>query len=267
MSAPIPDVDPLLVVERGSGVATVTFNRPQQYNVLSEEMLTALQSTFDTFAEDTETQVIVLRAMGRAFCAGHDLKQMRATTDEAYYQRLFTQCSQFMQTVLTIPQPVIAEVQGITTAAGCQLVATCDLAVASRSAQFAVSGINIGLFCSTPAVALSRNVNRKKAFEMLITGDFVDAETALERGLINQVCEDDELTSCVNQLVAKICAKPPVAIRTGKQMFYRQLEMGLADAYRLAGDAMAQNMMASDTLEGVDAFIEKRPPNWQSPDS
>jgi len=255
----------LLLVDRRAGVMTLTLNRPAQFNALSEAMLSALQSAFNALMNDDKTRVVVLAANGKAFCTGHDLKQMRAHATQAYYRTLFAQCSKLMQTILAIPQPVIARVHGMATAAGCQLVATCDLAVAAESATFAVSGINVGLFCSTPAVALSRNVARKQAFEMLISGDFIDAHTAREKGLVNRVTRVDQLDAEIAELCDSICAKPPVAVRTGKQMFYQQIEYGVADAYAFAGETMAQNMMAADTLEGVDAFIEKRAPDWTKP--
>ena len=249
-------------VSKTGSVARITLNRPDKFNPLSEEVLDALQSTLDEIGANPDIRVVVLAAKGRAFCAGHDLKQMRATTDKHYYLDLFQRCSQVMQTIMSIPQPVIARVQGMATAAGCQLVATCDLAVAAQSAQFAVSGINIGLFCSTPAVALSRNLSRKDAFEMLITGEFIDAESARDRGLVNRVVADDDLDDEVGKLCDTICAKLPIAVSTGKAMYYKQLQLGVEDAYALAGSAMAGNMMAPDTLEGVDAFIEKHKPDW-----
>lgn len=242
---------------------TLTLNRPQQYNALSEELLTALQTQLDIIAKDDQIKSVVIAANGKAFCAGHDLKQMRLQHDQSYYQKLFTQCGKFMQTVTSMQQPVIAQVQGMATAAGCQLVAACDLAIATEDARFAVSGINLGLFCSTPAVALSRNISRKRAFEMLITGEFIDTAKALDWGLINTAVPANELVSTVEALCAKIAAKPAIAIFTGKQMFYRQLEQELPGAYDFAGDTMACNMMADDTVEGIDAFIEKRPPHWK----
>lgn len=255
--------EPLLLVDKCGGVTTVTLNRPQQYNTLSEAMLSVLQTTFDGFHDDTTTHVVVLAAKGKAFCAGHDLKQMRANPDESYYQALFAQCARFMQTVMSIPQPVIARVQGIATAAGCQLVATCDLAVALDTARFAVSGINVGLFCSTPAVALSRNIPRKQAFEMLVTGEFIDAQKAKTDGLINRVASEETIDEEIASLTQAICSKPLVAVRTGKGMFYQQLEYGVAEAYQFAANVMANNMMAGDTEEGIDAFIGKRKPVWQ----
>jgi enoyl-CoA hydratase/carnithine racemase len=246
-----------------AGVATLTLNRPQQLNALSEAMLVALADELGALAEDPAVRVVVLAARGKAFCAGHDLKQMRARPELDYYRALFDKCSALMQAIAALPVPVIARVQGLATAAGCQLVAQCDLAVASTEARFAVSGINVGLFCSTPAVALSRAVGRKAAAEMLFTGDFIDAETALARGLVNRVAAPEALDAAVDALAGSIAAKSPVAVRTGKAMFARQLELGLADAYAFAGEAMACNMMAEDAAEGIDAFIAKRRPVWR----
>lgn len=242
------------------GVVTLTLNRPQAFNALSEAMLAALQFEFDAIADDESVRVVVLAAEGKAFCAGHDLKEMRATPSLNYYQRLFAQCSKMMLAVQRLPAPVIARVHGVATAAGCQLVAMCDLAVASSTAKFAVSGVNLGLFCSAPGVALSRNVLRKAAFEMLITGDFISAEEAKERGLINRVAEPEQLDAEVEKLVASIISKPRVAVAMGKELFYRQAELGIAAAYEAAGQTMACNMMDEAALEGVQAFIEKRPP-------
>lgn len=245
------------------GVTTLTLNRGERFNPLSEEMMTALQSAIDAIATDASVRVVVLAANGKAFCAGHDLKQMRASPSAEYYKKLFAQCSKLMLSVQQMPQPVIARVQGIATAAGCQLVAMCDLAVATADARFAVSGVNYGLFCSTPSVGLSRNVPRKQAMEMLLTGEFIDAMTARERGLINRVVAAEEIDAEVAKLTASILAKPAVAIAMGKQMFYRQIEMGISAAYQLAGETMACNMMDEAALEGVQAFIEKRKPTWQ----
>ncbi|WP_394782155.1 enoyl-CoA hydratase [Undibacterium sp.] len=245
------------------GVATLTLNRGERFNSLSEEMMAALQAVFKAIAQDDAVRVVVLAATGRAFCAGHDLKQMRATPEADYYKKLFQQCSKLMLQIQQLPQPVIARVQGLATAAGCQLVAMCDLAVAAEGARFAVSGVNVGLFCSTPAVALSRNVSRKQAMEMLLTGDFIDAQTALQRGLVNRVVAADALDTEIAGLTASILAKPAVAIAMGKQLFYKQLEMGIDAAYQLAGQTMACNMMDDSAQEGVQAFIEKRAPNWK----
>lgn len=254
---------PYVLLSHANGVATLTLNRGEKFNPLSEEMLAELQAAFNSIASDNSVRVVVLAASGKAFCAGHDLKQMRADPSTAYYKKLFNQCSQLMLTIQKMPQPVIARVQGIATAAGCQLVAMCDLAVAASEAKFAVSGVNYGLFCSTPSVGLSRNIARKQAMEMLLTGEFIDAETARERGLINRVVAADALDSEIKKLSDSILAKPAVAIAMGKQLFYRQLEMGIDAAYQLAGETMACNMMDEAALEGVQAFIEKRPPSWK----
>ena len=253
--------DALVLDERDErGVVTLTLNRPLAFNALSEAMLAALQAQLDAVAADDSARVVVLAAMGKAFCAGHDLKEMRADPSLGYYQRLFAQCTQVMLSLQKLPVPVIAKVQGIATAAGCQLLAMCDLAVAADDAKFAVSGVKLGLFCSTPSVALSRNLSRKAAFEMLVTGDFIDAEQALEKGLINRVAALDELDAEVETLVASIVAKPRVAVAMGKALFYRQLEVGIDAAYADAGQTMACNMMDASALEGVQAFIEKRLP-------
>ena len=253
----------LVLRHDSGGIATLTLNRAAQFNVLSEQMMSALQTALQAIANDDAVRIVVLAAEGRAFCAGHDLKQMRATPELDYYQTLFKQCSKLMLAIQQLPQPVIARVQGIATAAGCQLVAMCDLAVASSAASFAVSGINVGLFCATPSVALSRNIARKQAMEMLLTGDFIDAQTALARGLVNRVVAPEQLDAEVAALAASILAKPAVAVAMGKQLFYRQLEMGIDAAYQLAGQTMACNMMDDAALEGVQAFIDKRAPNWQ----
>jgi enoyl-CoA hydratase/carnithine racemase len=257
------EAEPVLLQQHADGLATLTLNRPGKFNALSEELLGALQAALDEIAADPTVRVVVLAAEGKAFCAGHDLKQMRASPEEAYYRRLFAQCSRMMLTLRNIPQPVIAKVQGIATAAGCQLVAACDLAIAAEDARFATSGIDVGLFCSTPSVALARNVSRKRAFEMLITGGFIDAATAADYGLINRAVPAAALDDAVQELAGKILAKAPVAVRTGKEMFYRQIEMSLDEAYAYAGGVMACNMMAEDTREGVDAFIAKRKPVWK----
>ncbi|HMC15515.1 MAG TPA: enoyl-CoA hydratase [Albitalea sp.] len=244
------------------GVVTLTMNRPQAFNALSEAMLAALQRELDALARDDGARVLVIVGAGRAFCAGHDLKEMRAAPSQGYYERLFAQCGRMMMSIQQLPVPVIAKVQGIATAAGCQLVAMCDLAVAATSARFAVSGVNFGLFCSTPSVALSRNVGRKAAFEMLVTGDFIGADEARDRGLVNRVVEPAQLDAEVDKLAAGIVAKPRVAVALGKQLFYRQLETGIAAAYDDAARTMACNMMDESALEGVQAFIDKRSPRW-----
>jgi enoyl-CoA hydratase/carnithine racemase len=243
-------------------VATLTLNRPAQYNALSTGMLAALGSAFDALALDASIRVVVIAGAGKAFCAGHDLKEMRANAAKSSQQALFAQAGKLMIKLLALPQPVIARVHGVATAAGCQLVSMCDLAVAADTARFAVSGINVGLFCATPAVGLSRNIGRKRAFEMLVTGDFIDATEAARLGLINRAVPADSLDEEVARLAQSICAKSPQAIASGKRGFYRQLEMGIEAAYQLAGEAMACSMMTDDTAEGIDAFIAKRPPVW-----
>ena len=256
--------EPLVLRSRDArGVITLTLNRPQAFNSLSEELLAALQTELDAIAADDAARVVVLAAAGKAFCAGHDLKEMRADPSLGYYQRLFAQCGSVMLAVQRLPVPVIARVHGIATAAGCQLVAMCDLAVAASGARFAVSGVNLGLFCSTPSVALSRNLQRKAAFEMLVTGEFISAEQALAKGLVNRVVPLDRLDAEVESLVASIVAKPRLAIAMGKQLFYRQLETGIEAAYEDAVQTMACNMMDASALEGVQAFIDKRAPDWR----
>jgi enoyl-CoA hydratase/carnithine racemase len=255
--------EPYVTVDRsGDGVVTVTLNRPQQFNALSEQMMAALQDSLDAVAGDEMARVVVIAGRGKAFCPGHDLKEMKATPSVDYYRKLFAQCTRLMMTIQRMPQPVIARVHGIATAAGCQLVAMCDLAVASSDAKFAVSGINVGLFCSTPGVALARNIHRKQAFEMLVTGDFIDAATAQARGLINRVVEPGELDTEIARLTASIIAKPRVAVAMGKELFYRQLETGIEAAYQVAGQTMACNMIDASAQEGVQAFMEKRKPIW-----
>jgi enoyl-CoA hydratase/carnithine racemase len=258
-------LEPLVKRARDArGVITLTLNRPQAFNALSEALLAALQAELDAIAADESARVLTLAATGKAFCAGHDLREMRAQPSLEYYQRLFAQCSRMMLTLKRLPIPVIARVQGIATAAGCQLVAQCDLAVASDEARFAVSGVNLGLFCSTPGVALSRNVRRKEAFEMLVTGEFIDAAQALARGLVNRVVPPARLDAEMERLIASILSKPRVAIALGKDLFYRQAELGIEAAYETAGQTMACNMMDQVALEGVQAFLDKRPPRWGS---
>jgi enoyl-CoA hydratase/carnithine racemase len=254
---------PLVLTERDArGVVSLTLNRPDAFNALSEALLEALQAALDDIAQDSAARVVVLRAAGKAFCAGHDLKEMRREPSLAYYERLFGQCARMMLSIQRLLVPVIAQVQGIATAAGCQLVAMCDLAVVSSDARFAVSGVNLGLFCATPSVALSRNLGRKAAFEMLVTGRFISAEEALAKGLVNRVVAAEQLAAEVAALADGIVAKPRVALAMGKQLFYRQLEAGIEQAYADAGQTMACNMMDDAALEGVQAFIEKRQPHW-----
>lgn len=244
-------------------IATLTLNRPAQFNALSNELLTQLTQELQQIAADNEVRVVVIKANGRAFCGGHDLKEMRTDSSPETIQALFARCGAMMQLIQSMPQPVIASVHAVATAAGCQLVAACDLAIASSNAKFAVSGINLGLFCSTPAVALSRAIGKKQALAMLLTGDFIDAATAERYGLINQVVEPEQLDQAVQEIATKIAAKLPVAVRMGKELFYKQLNQPLAIAYAMANEAITCNFLDQDTLEGVDAFIEKRKPNWQ----
>jgi enoyl-CoA hydratase/carnithine racemase len=255
--------DALIANRDSRGVVTLTMNRPANFNALSEEMLEALQQGLDRLAPDESVRVVVLAAAGKAFCPGHNLKEMIAQPSLAYYQRLFAQCSRVMLTILHLPVPVIARVQGIATAAGCQLVAQCDLAVASTEARFAVSGVNYGLFCSTPSVPLLRNIAAKQAMEMLLTGEFISAQQALERGLVNRVVPPAQLDAEVELLVASILGKPRAAIAMGKDLFYRQREMGIEAAYQLANQTMAVNMMNECAQEGFTAFAEKRQPAWK----
>ncbi|WP_068639324.1 enoyl-CoA hydratase [Thauera butanivorans] len=255
--------DTPLLRSDADGVVTLTLNRPQQFNPLSEAMLDALQRELDALSCDDEVRCVVLAGAGKVFCAGHDLREMRSQPRLGYYQDLFARCSRVMQGIQTLPVPVIARVHGIATAAGCQLVASCDLAIAAETTRFAVSGINVGLFCSTPAVALSRNVSPKRAFDMLVTARFIDAATAADWGLINETVPEAELDEAVARKTAEILSKSPVAVRYGKAMFYRQRQMALNDAYAYAGDVMARNMMEEDACEGIDAFFEKRPARWK----
>jgi len=255
--------DPIVLRRQDErGVVTLTLNRARAFNALSEAMLTALQTELDTVEHDESVRVVIIAAEGKAFCAGHDLKEMRAMTSLEQCEQLFAECSEMMLTIQRLPVPVIARVQGIATAAGCQLVAMCDLAVASNTAKFAVSGVNLGLFCSTPGVALTRNVLRKPAFEMLVTGEFITADEAKQRGLINRVAEPEQLDAEIEKLVGTIVAKPRIAVAIGKKFFYKQIELGIGPAYEAANQTMACNMMDEAALEGVQAFIEKRPPKW-----
>lgn len=250
--------------EDAPGVLRLTLQRPDAFNALSEALIDAVTEALTRIAADPAVRVVVLAGAGRAFCAGHDLREMRAQPSHDYYRRLFDRCTRMMLAIQRMPQPVIARVHGIATAAGCQLVAMCDLAVAADDARFAVSGVNLGLFCSTPGVALSRNLHRKHAMEMLLTGEMIGAREAQARGLVNRVVPAAELDGEVAKLATSICAKPAAAIAAGKGLFYRQLEMGVEAAYQLAGQTMACNMMDESALEGVQAFIDKRPPAWRS---
>jgi enoyl-CoA hydratase/carnithine racemase len=256
----------LLLTQRdGRGVYTLTLNRPDNFNALSGQMMAALHAALTSICADPQSRAVVISANGKAFCAGHHLKDMAAHPQLEFYQALFAQCSQMMVSIARLPVPVIARVQGIATAAGCQLVAQCDLAVASPTARFAASGINYGLFCATPSVPLVRTLQAKQAMHMLVTGEFIDAASALGYGLINAVAIDDSaqaLDAEVEKLVAQICSKPRLALQMGKELFYRQQGMGLEAAYQLAGQTMAVNMMQDCAQEGVQAFVQKRAPLW-----
>ena len=253
----------LLARRDDDGVAVLTLNRPRQYNALSASLLYELHGALDAIAADDAVRVVVITGAGPAFCAGHDLKEMQGLPGDREVAALFATCSAMMQKLIALPQPVIAAVNGLATAAGCQLAAQCDLAVAADNARFAVSGINLGLFCSTPAVALSRNLSRKRAAEMLFTGDFIDADTALDWGLVNRVCPAERLMETVGALAASLKAKPRDSLALGKALFYRQLEAGIAGAYEDASRTIACNMRSPSAVEGVDAFLHKRPPDWK----
>ena len=261
--------DPILLRTDAAGVATLTLNAPASLNALSDAMLAALTAEFDRLSEDRSVRVVILRGTGKAFCAGHDLKEMqaaRAAPDKGagYFADLFARCASLMLKIPALPQPVIAEVHGIATAAGCQLVASCDMAVAATGTRFGVNGVNIGLFCSTPMVALSRNVPAKVAFEMLGTGMFIDADRAREVGLVNRVVPAEALAAETRALAETLAAKLTAAVRIGKRTFYDQIGLPPAEAYALAGAAMVENMLWRDTDEGIAAFLEKRPPDWQA---
>ena len=273
MTTPMPaaaasQAEPILLREDMSGIAILTLNRPKARNTLSDAMLAALSEAFGLIARDRSIRAVVLAAKGPAFCAGHDLKEMTAHRSDsdrgrAYFVDLFTRCATLMQAIVHLPQPVVAAVHATATAAGCQLVATCDLAVAARTASFGTTGINVGLFCSTPMVALSRNVGRKQALEILLTGDMISAEDAFRMGLVNRLSEPGAEYDAAVEMARKIAAKSAPVIKVGKEAFYRQLEMGLAEAYRYAGEVMVENMLARDAEEGIAAFVEKRPPRWE----
>ena len=255
--------NPVLLRHDHAGIATLTLNRPDKFNALSSELLSELGRTLDEVADDPKVRVVVLTGNGRAFCAGHDLGEMRQDTNHEIIAALFELCSQVMLKITQIPQPVIARVHGAATAAGCQMVATCDLAIASDQARFATSGINLGLFCATPMVAVTRNLARKHAMEMLMTGDFIDAETACQWGLVNHAVPIDKLDDAVMNLAQKISSKLPVAVAAGKHLFYRQLESAVDVAYEQASGTITRNMMDSDAQAGIDAFLQKLPrPDW-----
>ena len=256
--------DPLVLRADAGGVTTLTLNRPAQFNALSGELLASLEAALATVAADASVRVLVIAGAGRAFCAGHDLKELLGHSNEAFIGGLFQRCSAVMLAIQRLPQPVIAKVHGIATAAGCQIVAACDLAIAAEDARFATSGINLGLFCATPGVPVSRNVARKRAFEMLFTGEFIDAATALDWGLVNRVVAADRLDAETASLAQALLAKPGDVVAAGKKLFYEQLERPLEDAYALASACITRNMLGPDAREGVRAFIEKRKPRWQA---
>lgn len=260
---------PILIRKDVDGIAHLTMNKPERLNTLSDNMLEALSTEFGKLAQDRSIRVIILSGAGKAFCAGHDLKEMTVVrqspnAQSGHFKDLFTRCGEVMQMIPMLPQPVIAMVHGVATAAGCQLVASCDLAVAADDTRFGVNGVNIGLFCSTPMVALTRNIARKQAFEMLTTGDFINAPRAVELGLINHAVPADDLERVTNELAAKIAVKLASAVRRGKRAFYEQLQMPLAEAYACTGDVMTENMMDPDTAEGISAFVEKRTAEWSN---
>lgn len=263
MSTQPQAAEPVLLREDRGGITTLTLNRPASYNLLTSEVIDALQSAFDRIEQDAAVRVVVLAATGKGFSAGHDLKEIRALGTQPKIEGLFRRCSRMMVTITRLPQPVIARVQGAAAAAGCQLVAQCDLAVASDSAKFTAPGVTWGFLCSTPGVAIGRNLARKHAMEMLLTGELVDARRALEWGLVNRVVPADQLDQAVLDLAAQIGSKPPGTIAAGKRAFYEQLEMGLERAYELAGHVIASSFAHEEGREGMDAFIEKRPPSWQ----
>ena len=258
---------PILERNDTGAIARLTLNHPEKLNALSDAMLAALADEFEALAADEKIRVVIIAGAGKAFCAGHDLKEMtqgRQAEDggKAYFADLFARCTKVMTAIRNLPQPVIAQPPGIATAAGCQLVASCDMAVAAEGTRFGVNGVNIGLFCSTPMVALSRNIPRKQAFEMLTTGEFIDTDRALDLGLINRAVPQDELDEATNQLAETVASKLGAAVRIGKRAFYDQLEMGLDQAYAHTGQVMVENMLYRDTEEGIAAFLEKRPPQW-----
>jgi len=256
--------EPWVLSERDGGIVRLTLNRPERFNPLSSAMIAALQAELDAVAGDASARVVVLGAEGRGFCAGHDLKEMRAHAgDKSRQRRLFDDCSRMMMTLTRLPQPVIARVHGIATAAGCQLVSMCDLAVAADAATFAMPGVNIGVFCTTPAVGVARNIGRKRAMEMLLTGEPIDARTALDWGLVNRVVSDYELDAAVKRFTDVILARSAAVIRLGKEAFYQQMDRTLEAAYDVAGESMACNLLLEDAAEGMDAFLQKRPAKWR----
>lgn len=255
--------DSLVLRNDQGGISELVLNRPKVYNALSIPCMEALMEEIKAISEDPSIKVIILSGAGKGFCAGHDLKDMRANTKRSFYEETFEVCSKMMMSIIQCPKPVIAKVHGIATAAGCQLVSTCDLAVADENAKFATPGVNIGLFCSTPMVAVSRNVGRKHAMEMLLTGDFISAQRAYEIGLINRVVSQDDLDNMALEFAQKIASKSPLTLKIGKEAFYKQLDKDIVSAYEYCSKVMVENMMARDAEEGIDAFLEKREPLWK----
>jgi enoyl-CoA hydratase/carnithine racemase len=262
----VEDPGPVLLRHDAHGIAGLTLNRPDAFNALSKELLTALQTELDKIKDDPDIRIVAITGKGRAFCAGHDLKEMAGERNRDALLGLFGQCSKMMLTLTQLPQPVIALVDGIATAAGCQLVAACDLALASTDSRFATSGVKYGLFCSTPMVALSRNLGRKASMEMLLTGDFIEAEDALQQGLVNQVVTPDQLEEAFETMIGRLLDKPKDVLALGKRAFYQQLEMGLADAYDFTTEVIVDNALGKDFEEGLAAFMEKRSPDWSRND-
>jgi enoyl-CoA hydratase/carnithine racemase len=256
--------EPLVLAEKREGVCTLTMNRGERFNPLSRDMIAALEIELDRLAADREARAVVLAANGRGFCAGHDLKELRAHPSAVWQRELFDGCSRMMLKLTQLPQPVIARVHGIATAAGCQLVSMCDLAVATDTARFALPGVNVGVFCSTPAVGVARNIARKRVMEMLLTGEMIDATTALAWGLVNRVVATADLDAAVAHFTGIIKAKSAGIVALGKRAFYQQIERGLPGAYELTGEVMACNLLDPDAAEGIDAFLAKRPPRWNA---
>ena len=264
MNAPVEaELQPHVLAEIREGVATLTLNRGDRFNALSMAMLAALETEIDAIAKDVSARVVVIGAKGKGFCAGHDLKEMRAHPDLDWQRELFAACGRVMQKLTLLPQPVIARVHGIATAAGCQLVSMCDLAVAADTAKFALPGVNVGVFCSTPAVGVARNVARKRVMELLLTGEMVDAQTALNWGLVNRVVPAAKLDAAVAEFTDVIKARSQAVVALGKRTFYQQIEQGLTGAYEVAGEAMAGNLLEPNAAEGIDAFLGKRAPVWR----
>ena len=264
MTASSPnDNDEFVLRDDHQGIASLTIHRPQAYNALSLGCMQALIRSFDSLERDPNVVVVILKGSGKGFCAGHDLKELRSNPQRAFYDKTFSTCSSLMQRIVSLSKPVIAQVHGVATAAGCQLVASCDLAIAEQGARFATPGVNIGLFCSTPMVALSRNVSRKHAMEMLLTGDMISADKACEIGLINQATPSEELAQTTLSLAQKIAGKSPLTLKIGKQAFYHQLEQNLGSAYEYCGRIMTENMLAQDAAEGISALLDKRQPVWR----